>query len=148
LTERAQGPELGAESVHDLNRGGRGNGGAGDRDFRGALSPIDRYGDVAVLEAVVRDLWPDRREVDALFRNPPGGRLFARRRCALGAALIELAPGEGAVNELPLTCALRLGALGEGREDVGEITTNLALVDEARETAGAGQDAEQRHLGQ
>ena len=52
------------------------------------------------------------------------------------------------VDEAPLDGALAAHALGDGAERVGEIAAHLALVDEAREAAGAGEHAEERHLGQ
>ena len=52
------------------------------------------------------------------------------------------------VDEAPLDGALAADALGDRAEDVGEVAAHLALVDDAREAAGAGQHAEQRRLGQ
>src|SRR5207247_3777690 len=41
-----------------------------------------------------------------------------------------------------------LHALGRRREAVGAVAPDLPLVDEAREPAGAGKHAEERHLGE
>ena len=51
------------------------------------------------------------------------------------------------VDEPPLLGALRAHAFGQRAEDVGVVAPDAALVGEAREPAGAGQHAEQRHLG-
>ena len=45
-------------------------------------------------------------------------------------------------------CALAAHAVGERRENVGVISTHFTLVDYSRQTAGPGQDTEQRHLGE
>ena len=52
------------------------------------------------------------------------------------------------VDEAPVDRLLAAHAFGERAEVVGQVAAHLALVDDAREAAGAGQHAEQRHLGQ
>ena len=82
----------------------------------------------------------------------PASRLTAARfddlAHARGGALLKLARREVAVDEAPLLRALRLQALGERREHVGAVAPHLALIDEARQAAGAGQHAEQRNFGE
>ena len=65
-----------------------------------------------------------------------------------GDALLELAGRVHRVDEPPLDRALPLHALGDRAEHVREIAPHLALVDDAREAAGARQHAEQRRLRQ
>jgi hypothetical protein len=67
---------------------------------------------------------------------------------ALHDLLIELAARVDGVDEAPLLGPLAAKALGGGREHVGAVAPDAALVDEAGEAAGAGEHAEQRDLGQ
>ena len=53
-----------------------------------------------------------------------------------------------AVDQPPFLRALRAHAFDQRAEDVGVVAPHAALVGEARQPAGAGQHAEQRHLGQ
>ena len=62
--------------------------------------------------------------------------------------LLELGLRRRLVDEPPLDGALAAHALGDGGERVGEVAADLALVDEAREAAGAGEHGEERRLGQ
>src|SRR5690606_34628760 len=62
--------------------------------------------------------------------------------------LLELRLRRRLVDEAPLDRALAAHALGDRREGVGEVTADLALVDEPREAAGAGEDREERRLGE
>src|SRR5205807_2003398 len=52
------------------------------------------------------------------------------------------------IDEPPRLCTIGAHAFGGGAKHVGEVAPDLALVDEARQPARSGQDAEQRHLGQ
>ena len=52
------------------------------------------------------------------------------------------------VDEPPVLRALSAHPFGHRAEDVGQVVAHLALVGEAREAAGAGQDAEERNLRQ
>src|SRR5262249_35847091 len=97
---------------------------------------------------VLHDL---ERDVLLVAERRPRARLvplaLAARGHRLGAALqglVELRLRRRLVHEPPLDGALAAHALGDGREDVRQIAPDLALVDEARETAGAGEDAEER----
>ena len=56
--------------------------------------------------------------------------------------------GYDGVDELPFDGALAFHALDQRAEEVGEIAADAALVDDAREAAGAGQHAEQRRFRQ
>ncbi len=66
---------------------------------------------------------------------------------AVADGLRELPRLRDPVDQPPFARALAAHALGGRAEDVGEVAAHLALVDEAREPAGARQHAEQRHLG-
>jgi len=52
------------------------------------------------------------------------------------------------VDDLPLLGALGAHAFRGGAEDIGEVTPHLALVDETRQAAGAGEHAQKRHFRQ
>jgi hypothetical protein len=54
--------------------------------------------------------------------------------------------GDG-VDQAPVHRLLAAHARG-GAEDVGQVVAHMALVGHARQAAGAGQHAQQRHLGQ
>jgi hypothetical protein len=88
------------------------------------------------------------RDAGALPVRPEGLALGGRRGEARLDARLEARGGEGLVDEAPLLGALPLDALGEAREDVGEVATHVALVDDAREPARPRQHAEERHLGE
>ncbi len=89
----------------------------------------------------------ERRERDAcgiggavaLF-GEPGGALFHN--------LGELLGLGDFVDETPVFGALAANAIGIGAEDVGTIPADFALVRQASEAAGAGENAEQGQLGQ
>ena len=55
--------------------------------------------------------------------------------------------GDG-VDQAPVDGLLAPDALGPGGEHVGQVAADVALVDDPGEPAGAGQHAQQRHLGQ
>ena len=77
-------------------------------------------------------------------RSLPLGEL-ARALLHRGAELRRL---RDLVDQPPLHRALAAHAFGRGAEDVGQVVAHVALVGHARQAAGAGQHAEQRHLGQ
>jgi hypothetical protein len=73
-----------------------------------------------------------RRELLGARHDPLGElRLLPRR--------VDQAPGDG---------LLAAHAFRHGAEHVGPVATDLALVDQPRQSPGAGQHAEQRHFGQ
>ena len=72
------------------------------------------------------------------------GQLSRAGRHAIG----EAAPGDGRVDQAPLDGALALHPFGQGGERVCQVAPHFALVHHARESAGAGEDAKKRHLGQ
>src|SRR5258706_354723 len=78
-----------------------------------------------------------------LFGRLAGGEVLR----ALVDRGVEAALRVDGVDEAPLDGALAAHALGEGREAVGEVAADEALVDDARQAAGAGEDREERHLG-
>ncbi len=71
----------------------------------------------------------------------------SRRRADSTAAAKSFRPGASSTSPHS-TARLPANALGGRREDVGEIAPDLALVDQAREPAGAREHAEQRRLRQ
>ena len=60
----------------------------------------------------------------------------------------ELAVRRDLVDQAPLHRALALDAFLDGAEEVGVVAAHLALVDDARQPAGAGQHRKQRHFRQ
>ena len=106
---------------------------------------LDR--DVPVLDAPRRDARLQSVQLD------PGSardvRSLGRERLhALLDGVGELAPRHDGVDESPFDRALPFDAFRKRGERVGEIAPYLSLVDDARESARAGQHAEQRNLGQ
>ena len=61
--------------------------------------------------------------------------------------VLPLGERSNAVDETPLDGTLALDALRDGAEHVIEVAAHLALVGDARQPAGSGEHAEQRHLG-
>ena len=109
-----------------------------DDDVGGAEVAVDVHVDVAVLE------WG---QLDA------GARLgTVRSRCQrerpLPHLVVEAAAGRHRVDEAPLHRLLPLHALGAGREHVGQVAADVALVDQACQSTSPGQDRQQRHLRQ
>ena len=77
-----------------------------------------------------------------------GAIAFCRKRAgALRDAFLKPSRRRDVVDQPPGFCAIGAHALGGGAEHIGEVAPDLALVDQPGQTAGAGQDAEQRHLG-
>ena len=88
-----------------------------------------------------------RRQRDALAV----GRAVALRRelaRALLHALAERLRLHDLVDEPPVLRLLAAHAFAGRAEDVGVVMAHMALVGQPRQAAGAGQHAEQRHLGQ
>src|SRR4029077_4172581 len=100
--------------------------------LRRARLLVDLQRDVPVL-AQLRQL--DARPALEFRRLWRLGRQLAR---ALRDGVGELAPRHHSVDQAPLDGALALHALSESGKSVGEIATHHALVDHAREPAGAG----------
>ena len=67
---------------------------------------------------------------------------------ALGHVLGEAVARGGGVDQAPVDGGLAAEALGLGGEQVGAVLADVPLVDDAGETAGAGQHSEEWHLGQ
>ena len=67
---------------------------------------------------------------------------------ALGDLGFELAVRHDLVDQPPLHGALALDAFLDGAEEVGMVAAHLALVDHARQPAGARQHRQQRHFRQ
>ena len=148
LAGHRQRPEVGAEGVDALERLGHGVGlGAEHRDRRGARAAVDVAAHVGVADRVLGDLAGQRRQADAVTI---GGAVRPRRglRRALAHRRVPLLARHRLVDELPVDGLGPLEALGLGGEDVGAVLADVALVGDAGEAAGAGQHAEQRHLGQ
>ncbi len=126
----------------------RHGGRAEDGDRGGARLPVEDHAHVLVAGRVAVDLTLQGGELHALRAGAGSGRRRGGLGRAAGDLLGELAGLRDAVDEPPLDGALAADALGGGREDVGEVTPDATLVDDAGEAAGAGQHAEQRDLGQ
>jgi hypothetical protein len=79
------------------------------------------------------------------------GRAVALRG-QLQRALLHLGGKDGGlgdvVHQAPVLGLLAAHAFAGGAEDVGQVVAHLALVGDAGQAAGAGQHAQQRHLGQ
>jgi hypothetical protein len=87
-----------------------------------------------------------RRQGDA---RPSAGRsLFSASCGALAHLLGELRGLGDVVDQAPVLGLLAAHAFGGGAEDVGQVVAHVALVGHAGQAAGAGQHAQQRHLGQ
>ena len=118
-----------------------------DRDGGDARRAIDIDADETVADAAVVDGPVQRRQRDALavavaFRGR--GEFL----CALRDLGFELAVRHDLVDQAPLHRALALDAFLDGAEEVGVIAAHLALVDHARQPAGARQHRQQRHFRQ
>ena len=89
----------------------------------------------------------ERRELHAhgIGRPVAGAGEFQRALPHVRGELLRLDDG---VDQTPFLRARAAHALGRRAEDVGEVAPHAALVGHAREPAGTGQHAEQRHLGQ
>ena len=74
----------------------------------------------------------------------------AATRAAARAAtwLGEVAAGDGRVDQAPVHRLAALHPLGPGGDHVGQVPPDMALVDQPGQASGAGEDAEERHLGQ
>ena len=114
---------------------------------RDAPGAVDRDRDVAVAQRVGLDRLGQRRQRDAARagRAVAGGGELLRALLHLGRELRGLGD---LVDQPPVLGLLPAHALGRGAEDVGQVVADLALVGHARQPAGAGQHAQQRHLGQ
>ena len=67
---------------------------------------------------------------------------------ALGDLGFQLAVRHDLVDQAPCDRALALDAFLDGAEEIGVVAAHLALVDHARQPAGARQHREQRHFRQ
>ncbi|MCY1300993.1 hypothetical protein D9M69_340240 [compost metagenome] len=103
------------------------------------------HGLVAV--AVGLDRARQRRQRDAVvaLRAVAGG---GQCRGALGDVFGEARRLDHFIDQFPVPGALAAHALGGGAEDIGMVAPDLALVGHPGQAAGAGQYAQQRHLGQ
>ena len=89
----------------------------------------------------------ERRQRDALavaVALRGGGEFLG----ALGDLGFELAVRHDLVDQPPCDGALALDAFLDGAEEIGMVAAHLALVDDARQPAGARQHREQRHFRQ
>ncbi len=146
LAEGAQRPQIGALGGHRgrCRRRRRLRRGDGQRGGAGGTVELDL--DVAVADAVGLEAGLERRQLDTRAAGD-AGHLLGQRHGALAHAGVEARLGQERVDQAPLDGALALHALGDGAEHVGPVAPHLALVDQAGEPAGAGQDGEQRRLG-
>lgn len=109
----------------------------GALDGDGGLVLFDFDVDVAVFE---------RRQLDAALAGPAG--LARDLPGPLQHGLAEPLTRHQLVDQPPVDGRLALDAVRARREDVGEVAPDAPLVDHARQPAGAGQHAQQRHLRQ
>ena len=75
-------------------------------------------------------------------------RRAASSRARVCTASLNWLVGIQPIDESPLDRAFAFDAFDQRAEEVREVAAHVALVDDAREAAGAGQDAEQRRLRQ
>ena len=116
-------------------------------ESRGARSAVDRHRHMRIAQGVGFDCALDRGQRDAL-----GGRGAVagcgKRQCALANRGGELRRLGDRVDEAPGQRLFAAHAFARGAEDIRQVVADMALVGEPRQAAGAGQDAEQRHLRQ
>ncbi len=88
----------------------------------------------------------ERGELDALAARPQGeeGELLGARFHHVG----EFLRLGHVIHEPPFLRPIGAHALGGGAEEIGKVAAHLALVDQPREAAGAGQHTQQRHFRQ
>ena len=80
------------------------------------------------------------------LRRPVGG---VRPGAGVGGdELIEAALGSDRVDEPPVDGLLTLDPFGAGGEHVGQVAADESFVDDPGQAAGAGENGEQRDLGQ
>ena len=118
-----------------------------DRDGGDARGAVDVDADKAVADAALVDGALERRQRDALavaVALRGGGEFLG----ALGDFGFELAVRHDLVDQAPCDGALALDAFLDGAEEIGMVAAHLALVDDARQPAGARQHRQQRHFRQ
>src|SRR5680860_120303 len=163
----AEGELVGAESQHEVVEGAgqsqrpvvdalrehRG-GPVGRRGLRPADGDVDAAGlavqarlDVGVGHAVAVVGAVQGGQGDAGRAVRPARTLGGGPR-ALGDLVIEATAGDRGVHQAPCGSGRPLDAVALRGEHVGEVLADVALVDDAGEPAGAGQDAEQGNLRQ
>ena len=133
---------LDAGDIARLRGGGRLHG-----EHRAALGAIDGYVDGGVVHAGVVEGALDARQRHALAGARPVALGSELQRTLLH-GLRELRGLGDRIDQPPIERLLAAHALGGGAEDVGQVVAHAALVGDARQATGAGQYAEQRHLGQ
>ncbi len=97
--------------------------------------------------AVAGDDALNRHQGDALSRFAGTLRIRVRQRL-VGYRGLEPRRRHHLVDEAPIDGAPALHAFLGGAEVIGTIATHFALVDDAGQPAGAGQNGEKRHFGQ
>ena len=112
---------------------------------RGALGAAEAHRHMLIGPGVIRD-----RRVQRLERHALLGLVHRDRpEEALGAllqGLLKAGEGRDGVHEAPLQRSLALHALRRGGEEVREVASDLSLVYQPSQTAGAGQNAQERRL--
>ena len=142
-----QRPERRALRDHAVDIGGRRRLGRLDRNGGDARRAVDIDADQAIADAVVVEAARQRRQRDALaaaVARRGGGEFLG----ALGDPGLELAVRHDLVDQAPCDRALALDAFLDGAEVIGVVAADLALVDHARQSAGARQHRKQRHFRQ
>ena len=147
LTRQGQGVPRGARSLDAGDVRWLGTRRRLDREGGRALGAVDGHDHVRVDQAVGLDAALDRGQLDALGVS----RAVTARRQGQG-ALAHLLGEDGrlgnVVHQAPVLGPLATHAFHAGAEQVGQVMAHLALVGHAGEATGAGQHAQQRHLGQ
>ncbi len=147
LAKRPQRPRLIAGLLERVRRVGLRTVGGADRELADPLRAIDRAAHVSILNGVAVNGRIERCQRDPGTGCGPIG--FGRhRRRAFGHGALKLTARHDFVDKAPFDGALAAHAFGQRAERIGEIAAHLALVDDARETAGSRQHAEERRFRQ
>jgi hypothetical protein len=113
-----------------------------------ALGAVDLDRHVRVGQAIGLDAAVQRGQRDTLGAGrtavAAGGQLLG----ALAHRLLEHRRLGDGVDQTPVHGLLATHAFDAGAEDVGQVVAHVALVGHAGQATGAGQHAQQRHLGQ
>ena len=118
-----------------------------NRECCDARAAVDRDRHMRIAQGVGFDRSLDRRERDAHAGRWAVARRRQRQR-ALSHRRGELRRFGDRIDQAPGQRLLAANAFAGGAEDIRQVVADMALVGQPRQAAGAGQHAEQRHLGQ
>jgi len=147
FSRHLQRPPVRAGSERRIDRCGRGALRRRDRQFDPLRGAVQTDVDEAITVALGLDDPIERRE------RHSGGSLGAlarggKRLRALPDVFMKILRFDDRVDQRPITRTLTAHAFGRRAEHIGEIAAHMPLVRESRQTSGARQHTEQRHLGQ